>query len=125
MSGCIGALDGLLLLIQAPSREEASNAQQFFSGHYQQMGLNVQALVDSNLRFLYAGILKGGRSRDYKAYMKSILMSWIESLPPWFFVAGDNAYLCTEHLLIPFMGSNHLNPDNDSYSFFVSTENMH
>ncbi len=52
MSGCIGALDGLLLLIQAPSRKEASNAQQFFSGHYQQMGLNVQALVDSDLQFL-------------------------------------------------------------------------
>ena len=49
MSGCIGALDGLLLLIRTPSRKEASNVQQFFSGHYQQMGLNVQALVDSNL----------------------------------------------------------------------------
>jgi hypothetical protein len=88
------------------------------------MRLNVQALVDSNLRFLYAGILKGGRSSDYKSYMQSMLMSWIESLPPWFFVAGDNAYVCTEHLLTPFMGSNHLNPDNDSYNFFASTENM-
>jgi hypothetical protein len=52
--------------------------QQFFSGHYQQMRLNVQALVDSNSRFLYAGILKG--SSDYKAYMKSTLMSWIEQV---------------------------------------------
>jgi hypothetical protein len=81
------------------------------------MGLNVQALVDSKLRFLYAGIFKGGRSSDFKSYMQSTLMSWIESLPPWFFVAGDNAYVRTEHLLTPFMGSNHLNPDNDSNIF--------
>ena len=118
MSGCIGALDGMLLLIQTPTRKEAMNVRQFFSGHYQRMGLNAQALVDSKLRFLYAGILKGGRSSDYKSYMQSRLMSWIESLPPWYFVAGDNAYVCTEHLLTPFMGSNHLNPDNDSYNFF-------
>jgi hypothetical protein len=120
MSGCIGALDGMLLLIQTPTRKGASNVQQFFSGHYQQMELNVQALVDSNLQFLCVGILKGGRSSDYKSYMQSTLMSWIETLPPWFFVAGDNAYVCTEHLLTPFMGSNSLNPDNDSYNFFFS-----
>jgi hypothetical protein len=120
MSGCIGALDGMLLLIRTPTRKEAMNVRQFFSGHYQRMGLNVQALVDSKLRFLYAGILKGGRSSDYKSYMQSRLMSWIESLPPWYFVAGDNAYVCTEHLLTPFMGSNRLNPDNDSYNFFLS-----
>ena len=52
MSRCIGAFDGLLLLIQTPSRKEASNVLQYFSGHYQQMGLNVQALVDSYLQFL-------------------------------------------------------------------------
>jgi hypothetical protein len=69
---------------------------------------------------LYAGILKVGRSSEYKAYMKSTLMSWIESLPPWYFVAGDDAYVCTEHLLTPFMGSDHFNPVNDSYNFFLS-----
>jgi hypothetical protein len=60
MSGCVGALDGFLLLIRMPSRREASNVRQFFSGHYQQMGLNVQAVVDSKLRYMYAAILKGG-----------------------------------------------------------------
>ncbi len=69
---------------------------------------------------MYAGILKVGRSSEYKAYMKSTLMSWIESLPPWYFAADDNAYVCTEHLLTPFMGSDHFNPVNDSYNFFLS-----
>ena len=69
MSGCVGALDGYLLLIRTPSRKESLNTRQFFSGHYQRIGLNVQAMVDSNLKFLYAAILKGGRSSDYKAYL--------------------------------------------------------
>jgi hypothetical protein len=37
MSGCVGALDGLLLIIRAPSKKEASNERQFFSGHSQQI----------------------------------------------------------------------------------------
>jgi hypothetical protein len=52
--------------------------------------------------------------------MKSSSMAWIESLPPWYFVAGDNAYVCTEHLLTPFMGCSCLNPENDSFNFFLS-----
>jgi hypothetical protein len=54
---------------------------QYFSGHYQWMGLNVLAMVDSKLCFMYAANLKSGRSSDYKAYLKSSLFSWIESLP--------------------------------------------
>jgi hypothetical protein len=71
MSSCVGALNGYLLLIQAASRKESTNFRKYFSGHYQQMGLNVQAMVDSKLHFMYAAILKGGWSSDYKAYLKS------------------------------------------------------
>jgi hypothetical protein len=58
------------------------------------MGLNVQAMVDSKLRFMYAAILKGGRSSDYRAYLKSSLFSWIDSLPSWYSIVGNNAYMC-------------------------------
>jgi hypothetical protein len=120
MSGCVGALDGLLLLICTPTREEAPNVQIYHSGHYQRMGLNVQAMVDANLRFMYLAVLAGGRSSDVQAYRKSKLKNWIESLPPWYFVAGDNAYVCTEHLLTPFCGSSRSLPEYDAYNFFLS-----
>ncbi len=84
------------------------------------MGLNVQGLVDCHLRFLYAGIVAGGRSSDYKSYQKSSLLDWVENLPPMYFVVGDNAYVCTEHLLTPFCGNNHAIPDNDAYNFYLS-----
>ena len=37
-----------------------------------------------------------------------------------YFVVGDNAYVCTEHLLTPFCGNNRSIPDNDAYNFFLS-----
>ncbi len=120
MAGCVGALDGLLLLICTPTRKEASNVRQFYSGHYQRMGLNVQGLVNCHLRFINSGVLTGGRSSDYKAYQKSKVRNWIENLPPMYFVAGDNAYVCTEHLLTPFCGSNCTIPENDGYNFYLS-----
>jgi hypothetical protein len=120
MAGCTGALDGLLLLICTPTRKEASNIQQFFSGHYQRMGLNEQGLVDCHLWFIYAVIITGGRSSVYKAYQKSKVRDWIENLPPIYFVAGDNACVYTEHLLTPFCGSNHTVQENDAYNFYLS-----
>jgi hypothetical protein len=80
MAGCVGALDGLLLLIRTPTWKEASIDRQFFSGHYQRMGLNVQGSVDCHLRFINSGIFTGGRSSDYKAYQKSKVRDWIENL---------------------------------------------
>jgi hypothetical protein len=125
MAGCVGALDGMLLLICTPSREDISNVCQFFSGHYQRMGINVQGLVDSNLHFLYVGVLGGGRSSDYKVYQRSKVKTWIEILPPMFFVAGDNAYVCSEHLLTPFCGKNLSIPENDAYNFYLSQLRIH
>jgi hypothetical protein len=101
MSSFWGALGGYWLLIWTPSRKASTNVRQYFSGHYQWMGLNVQAMV-------YASILKGRRSSVYKAYLKSSLFSWIESLPPWYFIFGNNACVGTDHLLAPFMSSSHL-----------------
>jgi hypothetical protein len=54
------------------------------------------------------------------AYKKSRIKSWIENLPPMYFVAGDNAYVCMEHLLIPICGCYHTIPENDAYNFYLS-----
>ncbi len=70
------------------------------------MGLNVQAMCDLNLKFLYMAILAPGKSRNIKVYESSSLLTCIESLPPWIFMVADNAYVCSEHLLIPFLALN-------------------
>lgn len=47
---CIGAVDGYLLRIYTPPKNQAGNVKSFFSGHYQVSGFNVQAMCDHHSR---------------------------------------------------------------------------
>jgi hypothetical protein len=102
--GCIGAIDGWLCCINAP--KEVDNKAHYYSGHYQRYGLNVQAVCDSNLRFIYFGIVAPGRTNDARAFSTCIeLRKWLDNLPDEYFLVGDNAYTLTKSMLIPFSGS--------------------
>jgi DDE superfamily endonuclease len=98
IDGCIGCLDGLLLRIQTPSAREVGNVKAFFSGHYRAYGVNVQAMCDSQCRFIYCCLAAPGGSNDIAAFRKSSLANFVESLPIGKYIIGDNAYICTEHL---------------------------
>jgi DDE superfamily endonuclease len=41
-------------------------------------------------------------------------------LPLGKYVIGDNAYICTEHILTPFSGPEKSEPGKDAYNFFLS-----
>ena len=47
-------------------------------------------------------------------------MEKIENLPIGKYVIGDNAYVCTEHLLTPFSGDDKKDPMKDAYNFHLS-----
>jgi hypothetical protein len=53
---CVSVVDGVLIRIVTPTKEEAKNVQSFFSGHYQAYGLNVQAAADHHCRFTFIGV---------------------------------------------------------------------
>ena len=59
--GCVGAIDGWLCCINKP---RVHNAAHHCSGHCQRHGINVQAVVDANLRFLHFGTISPGRMND-------------------------------------------------------------
>ena len=120
IDGCVACLDGMLLRIQTPAANETANVKSYFSGHYQDYGINVQAACDSESRFVYAALKAPGGTNDIVAYRKSTLPKYIESLPLGTYAIGDNAYICTEHLLTPFPGDQKANIDNHSYNFFLS-----
>jgi DDE superfamily endonuclease len=107
VDGCVGCLDGILLKIQTPNPNETGNVKAYFSGHYQQYGINVQAICDHHCRFTHVSIAAPGGTNDIAAYRKTTLPDIIEKLPRGYFVIGDNAYVCTEHLLTPFCGNVH------------------
>ena len=48
------------------------------------------------------------------------LSAKIENLPMGRYVLGNNAYVCTEHLLTPYPGEQRRLPKNDTYNFHLS-----
>jgi hypothetical protein len=71
--GCVGALDGLTVLIKAPSAAEAENVLAYYSGHYKHDSLNVQAMSDHHGKFLYFAIVAPGSSPHTNAVALTIL----------------------------------------------------
>ena len=82
----LGLLTVFLQPTKQPSvKESFGNQRAYFSGHYRMYGLNVQAVVDSNLKFIYFGVIGPGSMNDNRSYKKSGLESIINNLPNGFF----------------------------------------
>jgi hypothetical protein len=61
MWACVRAIDGLLVIIKYPSVNESNgNPRSYHSSHYNANGLNVQAICDSWLCFLFFSPSLGG-----------------------------------------------------------------
>jgi hypothetical protein len=120
MNGCVGCLDGMLCKIKTPARSETRNARSYFSGHYQTIGVNVQALCDDLCRFTYVCVAAPGGTNDVHAFAKTKLKQLVDDLPVGKYILADNAYVPTEHLLTPFSGSQKSIPELDSFNFYLS-----
>ena len=119
--GVVGAIDGWLACTNKPSSRDVTNQTDFFSGHYQRYGLNVQAVCDSNLRFIYLSINSPGKTNDAIAFQRcDSLQEWLDKLPEQYFLIGDNAYQLNSTMLVPFQGSQKRNDINRSFNFYLS-----
>jgi DDE superfamily endonuclease len=120
VAGCVLCVDGMLLRINTPKECESANTPAYFSGHYQDYGINVQAACDSRCRFVYASLAAPGGANNIFAFRQCTLANRIKNLPIGKYVIGDNAYVCTEHLLTPFAGDGKKIVKNDAYNFYIS-----
>ena len=64
--GVLSAIDGWLCTTEKPS--DVSNPSDYFSGHYQRFGYNVQAACDANLRFIYFTVAGPGKTNDANVF---------------------------------------------------------
>lgn len=117
--GVIGAIDGWLCTTQQPG--DVPNPADHFSGHYQRFGLNVQAICDANLRFLYVAIAAPGKTNDSRAFSRLLeLRKWLNELPEEYFLIGDGAYAISNKMLIPYAGAEKHTPYKRTYNFYLS-----
>ena len=118
--GVVGAIDGWLCCTNSPIDRDITNKRSYFSGHYKRFGLNVQAMCDSELRFTYFAVCAPGGTNDARAVRRcTTLQKWLQDLQgSGFFIVGDNAYVLSNELLIPFSGT--MNETQRTYNFFLS-----
>ena len=121
MEGCVGAIDGYFQRIQTPTRAEVGNFVAYYSGHYESHGVNCQACVRSDLRFMYFGVVSPGSTNDNISYpIATGLRSIVENLPTGMYCVADAAYTLHENLLIPFTGADRFDEAHDCFNFYLS-----
>jgi hypothetical protein len=92
ITNCIGVLDGYLLRIITPPKDQAGNVRSYYSGHYKCYGLNIQAVCDHQSRFIFFAIAAPGSTNDRDAVKETGLLQHLEKLPKVFVIIGDAAY---------------------------------
>lgn len=107
LEGCIGAIDGLAIRIRCPSeRDGVSDPGNYFcrKGFH---ALNVQAVVDSKKRFLFASPSHVGSANDARAWAETGLSRKLDSMEEiliehklW--LAGDSAYPLRSFMMTPY-----------------------
>ncbi len=117
MRGCIGALDGCFIRIKAPA---SGNVVNYYSGHYEDHGLNLQACCNHRCQFIFASVAAPGSVSDMRALQKTKLFDKLRNVPLTYYIVADAAYAVSEKILVPFTGSQRRNPHRDAFNFFLS-----
>lgn len=126
--GCVGAIDGIAVAIQAPPAEYHPAQYYCRKGFY---CLPVQAVCDANYRFIYMSAVAVGSTHDSVAFAMSSLWRSLQSarLPAGFWLAGDAAYICSEYLLTPHsksaLGEEAHRVSREAFNFFQSSHRVH
>jgi hypothetical protein len=76
MVNCVGAIDGYLLHTEAPPKSVIGNVKSYFSGHYQQYGVN-----DHLSWFSYIAVAGPGIMNDNQAINEVDLAKLIGNVP--------------------------------------------
>jgi hypothetical protein len=103
-NGGIGLLDSWLCRIRVPSPTEARRLKDYFSGHFQCYGLNVQATCDTSCYFTSLLVLGPRGTSEHKAFFASNTYDLVQHLLDSFYVVADNAYCLSYFLLISYSG---------------------
>jgi hypothetical protein len=123
---CVGAIDGLLIWTEKPSENECQRygdlqSGTFFCGRKHKFGFNMQAICDSEGRFLEVWITSPASASDYITYITSPFYQNLKApgfLKPGLALFGDNAYVTKRFMVSPFKSA--VRGVRDDYNFFQS-----
>jgi DDE superfamily endonuclease len=131
-NNCAGCIDGVLIWIHRPSKSELKKlnigGRKFFCGRKKKFGLNMQAVCDSNRRFLDVQIQHPGCTSDYLSFILSKICKTLQNENPHenqkpflskgLAFYGDNAYVNCDFMVTPYKAVT--TGPKDAYNFYVS-----
>lgn len=123
---CVGAIDGILVWTEQPTPQDCDAAQcgatKFYCGRKKKFGLNMMGTVDHVGRFLDVEIRHPGATSDFLCFETSTLKRKLESdsfLATGLVLFGDNAYVDSKYMVVPFKNANY-EAGEDDFNFFHS-----
>jgi hypothetical protein len=121
--GVIGAIDGTHIPIMTPTEFQESyiNRKGFHS-------INMQAVCDSNMKFIYCDVGFAGSVHDARVYKMSTLYEKLDTgiiaIPNEYHMIGDSAYPISNSLITPYRDTGNLTPIQINYNFKHSSTRM-
>ena len=123
---CVGAIDGILIWTEKPTPQDCYIATcgetKFYCGRKKKFGLNMMGTVDHAGRFLDVEIRHPGATSDYLCFETSTLKRKLVEknfLAPGLVLFGDNAYVDSEYMVVPFKNPK-IECGEDDFNFFHS-----
>ena len=127
-SKVIGAIDGLIICILKPclkySRKANCGQVNFRCHRKDKYGLNLQAICDHRLKFIWVEMKWPGATSDFMAWATSKLCRLLEDnaltklILEGFTFVGDNAYVEKMYMATPLKGMR--SGYEDAYNFYLS-----
>jgi hypothetical protein len=120
LRGCVTAIDGWVARTRKPFHTEVTDVMAYRNRH-DCWGVVVLAGCDARCRFTMFSCMNSGSTNDTIAWELSQVKTALEQnlLPCAFFLIGDEAFPCSNQLLVPY-GGNRVGPWKDSFNFHLS-----
>lgn len=120
LHGCVTAIDGWVARTRKPHVGEVDDIMAYRNRH-DCWGLVVLAGCDAHCRFTMWSCQNSGSTNDCLAWDLSTMKRLLEQgkLPAQFFLIGDEAFSCTDQLLVPYSGRG-LGAWKDSFNYHLS-----
>jgi len=116
------AIDGWVVRTRKPHHNEVDNTMAYRNRHGC-WGLVVMAGCDARCRFTMFSLVSSGSTNDCIAWELSQMKQLIEvdkRLPQQFYVIGDEAFVCTDQLLVPWSGWSYMSHLSRVANIFVA-----
>jgi hypothetical protein len=127
LNGCIMAIDGWVCKTRQPMVKEVGQDVKAYRNRKSCWAIVVLAGCDARLRFNMVSARSSGSTHDHIIWESSVLKRQLDeefkngSLRSTdYYVIGDEAFVCTNHLLTPWSGRN-LDPYKDSFNYHLSS----